>query len=165
MYIFIESLESMESPFATSNQSFVMYLEPILNSYYKTYQNVITLSIMPSGPLANMVTSMSTTKLSPFQESGAFSSPGMFSDNCVYVLLRYPKQGSGFGGRGSIKHPDYFMGADDIPSVLSWLVSNGYSIDTDITKMLYKSRITIGGVSESRLSGDRKMICMARFLG
>lgn len=157
-------MESMESPFATSNQSFVLYLEPILNSYYKTYQNVITLSIMPSGPLATMVTSMSTTKLSPFQEFGAFSSPGMFTDNCVYVLLRYPKQGSGFGGRGSIKHPDYFMGVDDIPAVLSWLVSNGYSIDTDITKMLYKSRIMIGGVSESRLSGDRKMVCMARFL-
>ena len=162
MYIF---MESMESPFATSNQSFVLYLEPILNSYYKTYQNVITLNIMPSGPLANMVTPMSTTKLSPFQEFGLFSSPGMFSDNCLHVLLRYPKQGSGFGGRGSIKHPDYFMGADDIPSVLSWLVSNGYSIDTDITKMLDKSRITIGGVSESRLSGDRKMVCMARYLG
>jgi hypothetical protein len=52
------------------------------------------------------------------------------------------------------------MGADDIPSVLAYLNSNGYKVDTGLTKMLFKSRITIGGVSETRLSGDRKMICM-----
>ena len=31
----------MESPFKHASGSFVLYLEPILNSYYKTYQNVI----------------------------------------------------------------------------------------------------------------------------
>jgi hypothetical protein len=52
------------------------------------------------------------------------------------------------------------MGADDIPSVLAYLVSNGYKVDTSMTKMLNHGRVMIGGVSETRFSGDRKMICM-----
>ena len=145
----------MESPFATANSSVVLYLEPLLNTYCKTYQNVITLSSIPSGPLADLVTPISSAKLSPFQDSVG---------SCVFVLLRYPKNVCG-GGRPSFKNSDYFMGADDIPSVFSYLQSNGYSIDTDLTKMLNKSRITIGGVSETRFSGDRKMICMIRHIG
>jgi len=152
----------MESPFAKSNKSFVLYLEPILNTYYKTYQNIITLSTMPTGPLADMVTMINPPKLSPFQEFGQFSTPNFGrGGGCTYVLLRYPK--SACGVIGSIgKNSDVFMGADDIPSVLAYLNSNGYIVDTGITKMLFKSRITVGGVAENRISGDRKMICMVQ---
>ena len=150
----------MESPFAKSNSSFVLYLEPVLNTYYKTYQNIITISTMPSGPLADLVTTINMPKLSPFQEFGQFSSPNFGRGfGCTYVLLRYPKSACGVSG-GVGKNIDYFMGADDIPSVLAYLQKHGYNVDTGITKMLFKSRITIGGVSETRLSGDRKMICM-----
>jgi len=146
----------MESPFYKNNSaSVIMYLEPYLNTYYKSYQNIITLSCMPKGPLAEMVTMISSPKLSIFQNPSTFySNP----HNCMYVLLRYPKHAC--GGRPSIKMNDYFMNSDDIPAVFSYLIANGYRIDTDFTKMLYKSRVVIGGVNESRLSGDRKMICM-----
>jgi len=152
----------MESPFAKSNKSFVLYLEPILNTYYKTYQNIITINTMPTGPLADMVTMINPPKLSPFQEFGQFSTPNFGrGGGCTYVLLRYPK--SACGVSGSIgKNSDVFMGADDIPSVLAYLNSNGYIVDTGITKMLFKSRITVGGVAENRISGDRKMICMVQ---
>lgn len=143
----------MESPFYKENSSIVLYLEPILNTYYKTYQNVITLSAMPDGPLADLVTSFSLSKLSRFQEAG----PGMYTSNCTFVLLRYPKN------MGSSKCADYFMTADDIPAVFSYLQNHGYIIDTNLTKMLYKSPITIGGVSEKRMSGNRKMICMVQY--
>jgi len=154
-------MNNMESPFAKhhANSSIVLYLEPILNTYYQTYQNVITLSDIPSGPLADLTTTISTPKLSPFQQAPMFSNSRNGS-NCIIVLLRYPKEA--MGGRPSLKNLDYFMTADDIPSVFSYLQSNGYIIDTDLTKMLYKSRVTIGGVSDTRISGDRKMICMFR---
>ena len=57
----------MESPFKKQNSTIVMYLEPFLNSYTKNYQNIITLSDMPDGSLANMVTMISSPKLSQFQ--------------------------------------------------------------------------------------------------
>jgi hypothetical protein len=157
----------MESPFGQGNGkgngTFVLYLEPILNTYYKTYQNIITVSDMPHGPLADMVTLINLPKLSPFQEAGVFSAPslGRGMGSCVNVLLRYPKSGTGTGtGRTIGKNTDHFLGADDIPSVLGYLVSNGYKVDTSITKMLQNSRVLIGGSSERRFSGDRKMICI-----
>jgi len=157
----------MESPFGQGNGkgngTFVLYLEPILNTYYKTYQNVITVSDMPHGPLADMVTLINLPKLSSFQEASVFSSPslGRGMGSCFHVLLRYPKSVcSGNGCSISIgKNTDIFMGADDIPSVLGYLVANGYKVDTSITKMLQNSRVLIGGASERRFSGDRKMIC------
>lgn len=154
----------MESPFSNfggqNNGTFVLYIEPILNTYYQTYQNVITVSEMPSGPLADMVTLINLPKLSPFQQAGVFSVPylGRGIGSCVYVLLRYPKSVCGVVGTG--KNTDNFMGADDIPSVLGYLVSNGYKVDTSITKMLQNSRVLIGGYSDKRFSGDRKMICL-----
>ena len=152
----------MESPFAKHGQgsgsTFVLYLEPILNPYFKTYQNVITLDRMPTGVLADMVSMINLPKLSPFQEAGVFSAPSFgraLSGSCVHVLLRYPKNSGGFNW----KNTDVFMSADDIPSVLGYLKANGYTIDTDLTKMMFKSRVEVGGVSEKRFSGDRKVIC------
>lgn len=141
----------MESPFAkTSNTTFILYLEPYLNTHHRSYQNIITLSCKPEGPLSDMVTTLSTPKLSSFQAVSSFNNNPF---NCTYVLLRYPVS-------SGIKCSDYFMGADDIPSIFSYLIDNGYKIDTDLTKMLYKSPVTIGGVSDSRISGNRKMIAI-----
>jgi hypothetical protein len=147
----------MTSPFEnTASKSIVMYLEPYLNRYYKYYQNIVTLSGMPDGPLAEMVTTVSAPKLSPFQEASPFNNN---PHNCTYVLLRYPKSTVG----GSQKRADIFMGTDDIPSIFGYLRTQGYSIDNDLTKMMNTSRVEIGGVSEMRFSGDRKMICMFYF--
>jgi len=147
----------MESPFDNYNSHCILYLEPFLNNFHKTYQNVITLSSMPDGPLANLVTTTSTSKLSPFQQLNSISSN---PSNCVHVLLRYPKNSAGH--ISSVKNAEYFMGHDDIPSILSYLQSNGYEVDTNLTKMLFKSDV-IGGTSQNRLSGNKKMICMIRY--
>ena len=48
--------------------TFTLFLEPILNTYTKTYQNVITLSDTPQGPLQDHVCLIRTEKLSPFQQ-------------------------------------------------------------------------------------------------
>ena len=145
-----------ESPFAKSNSSFTLYLEPILNTYFQTYQNIITVSTIPPGPLANMVAQITTPKLSPFQQAPLFTNNPF---NCTYALLRYPVQSS----LSTIKNTDYFMGADDIPSIISYLQDNGYIIDAAITTLLFKSKIPIGGVSDSRISGNRKLIITVSF--
>ena len=150
----------MASPFDSNvpNRSIVMYLEPILNSFYQTYQNIITLSAVPQGPIQSMVSPFNPPKLSEFQQVSPFSRGGF---NCVYVLWRYPTGSSSRSG----KTTDNFMTADDIPSVFSYLTANGYTIDTSLTKMLAQSRIDVGGPSTSRLSGDRKMVCMFSWNG
>ena len=159
--MFLCGIYIMNSPFGKSNRTFVLYLEPVLNSYYQTYQNIITISTMPPGPLADMVTMINLPKLSPFQEAGSFSNPAMGRGFCcTHVLLRYPKSECGVSNVLG-KNTDVFMGADDIPSVLGYLKTNGYTVDTSLTKMMFQGPIKIGGASDQRFSGDRKMICFA----
>lgn len=142
----------MQSPFLNSN-TIVFYLEPILNPIYKTYQQIITLDSIPPGPLADMVTSIQVPKLSKFQQFNSL----MPAKNCVYALVRYPKHSYS----ANFKNTESFMSTDDIPSLFSYLSTNGYTIQENLTDLMYKSKINLGGVASSRLSGNRKMICFA----
>jgi hypothetical protein len=56
-----------------------------------------------------------------------------------------------------MNHIDGFMMAKDIPAVLSYLQSHGYRVDTDMTKIIQRSGVSIG-------EGTRKMICMFSYI-
>ena len=158
----VEESKRLESPFAISSTggSFSLYLEPILNSYWKTYMQIITVNTVPNGPLRDLVMMISVPKLSSFQNAST-NSPFFHGSNCVPCLMRYPA--NTIGGSGSaFRMNDAFMGADDIPSVLSYLESHGYTIQTELTHMLFEGNVPMGGVSEQRLSGNRKFIAMVR---
>ena len=133
-----------DSPFANSS-SFVLYLEPIYNPFMQTYQDIITLNCLPNGSISNMVTRINPPKLSPFKSTYNNNN----TEQCIYVLLRYriSKISNVF------KQNDAFMGADDIPSVLSYLNSHGYIIDNSMC-------LNIGGIHNVNLHGNRKMIVM-----
>ena len=138
-----------ESHFSSSSGSVVLYLEPVLNSYFKSYQNILTVSSLPSGPLKNMVSRIKFPKLSEFSTFSPFSPASI---ECgTYVLGRYTSS-------INMTNSDSFMYADDIPSVLSYLQTNGYTIDTSLTTMLQKSEVRIGG--NNGASGNRRMVCM-----
>ena len=137
-----------ESPFASSTSSTILYLEPVLNTYSQNYQNILTLSAMPAGALQYLVSSINVPKLSQFSNNTG-------SSTCIYVLGRYLVSDS---GKPTMNNPDSFMYADDIPAVLSYLQSNGYTVDTALTTMLQKSEVRIGSGSDG--GGSRKMICM-----
>ena len=55
------------------------------------------------------------------------------------------------------------MTKEDIPDLFSYLIQNGYVIDTSLTKMMNQSAISYGGPSSTRLSGNRSLICMVRY--
>ena len=148
----------MSSPFANSNSIITMYLEPILHPFFQTYVHIITLSSTPQGPLADMVKLIQFPKLSPFQQLGRLASP--FS-SCTFALLRYPTHSP----NSSIKFNDALMTNEDIPSVFSYLTSNGYTIEQSLSQMMFDSPVQIGGVSTQRVSGNKKMICMFTYTG
>jgi hypothetical protein len=135
-----------------SGSSFVLYLEPVLNTFVKEYMNVISVSTMPLGPLQPLVSTLNAPKLSPFREPSPFD--GRPFGSCIYVLMRYP-------GKRTLRCSDDYMTADDIPAVLGFLMENGYQVDTDLSKMLMKSGV-MGGASN--YSGKRRLIAMVRWL-
>lgn len=146
----------MESPFDKyQNKTVILYLEPLLDSYQQTYINALTMNVKPEGPIANMVKSYNAPSLSPFQTyNNSITTP---FQNCTYVLNRYPNQNSNNSNR-IYKHN--WMTAEDIPAVLSYLQDNQYRVETSLTKLVQHSHINLGGVSDIKLSGNRRMICM-----
>jgi len=97
--------------------SFVLYTEPALNPYTKTYQTIITLDGIPAGPLGEMVRRVHTPRLSEFSAYGF--------GRCMYALMR-------------TRHPAHatYMFPEDIPNVFAYLLANGYEIDHAITERL-----------------------------
>lgn len=149
----------MESPF--ENTTCALYLEPMLNTYYQSYQDVLTLSAVPNGPLANMVRHVNVPKLSPFQSMSAFSPPPISrtssSGTCLYILSRYPCQPA------NIKNADSFMYASDIPNVFGYLESNGYKILDQLTSMTFRGQIDVAAASPGAFNGKRRLVCMFRY--
>ena len=88
-----------------------LYLEPILDPRTKEYINVLTLDTYPEGPLRDLVKQQRLPELSPFKKTS--------TSTCKYVLI----------------NPDTeYM---ELPSVFSYLQTNGYTIEYQLTK-LYK---------------------------
>lgn len=144
----------MESPFYSiaNKHTNVVYIEPVLNTYYKTYMNILTVNGMPSGPLSEMVYSMRFDKLSPFQYLPITSSSSGFPQ-CTMVIGKYRT-------KPVMNNASTFMGIDDIPALFSYLELNGYTIDRSLTRMLLDSNINLGSTSTYTYSGNRQMVCM-----
>lgn len=149
----------MDSPFDKYKGNTVsLFLESIVNTYYKTYQQVITLSDIPKGPLNEMVSTISTVKLSQFQFLPITTNN---PSNCINVLCRYKTKNQ--QRNFSQKQSNYYMGQDDIPSIIAYLQANGYTIDTEITKLMNKSGL-MNGLTEQRISGERQLICIITWI-
>jgi hypothetical protein len=155
----------MESPFdAMNSKTCTLYLEPMLNSYYKSYQNILTVSNIPDGPLADLIQPISSPKLSPFQSMSAFSPPPVsrsaYSQMCMLILCRYPTTSQ----TSSVKYADNFMYAGDIPNVIGYLESNGYRIMTDMTKLAYKGPVNFAS-SLPGMYNKRQLVFMFKYEG
>ncbi len=138
------------SIFDISNTSVSFYLDNVLDGPSQTYYKIISLSAIPPGPLANMVVSRRFPLLSEFKRHSLWDVHG---SPCKYVLLRYPK---GTHGSGSIQN---LMSQNDIPSLFAYLSSNGYQIQTELTKLISSQGLHNGGMT------SRKFICFATYNG
>lgn len=140
------------SPFYNNNNNncFSIFLESILDSYSQTYLQVITLSSMPSGPLASMVKIIYSPKLSPFIVANYNEGQ---HNNCLHILFRYPVEMC-----NSLKNTSNYMFSHDIPAVFSYLTDNGYIIDKDVSKIMNNSHVSI-----SSTGSNRRFICFVNY--
>jgi hypothetical protein len=111
----------MESPFdISSNKTFTLYIETILEPLSEEYKEVLGLDIMPEGPLNKCVFQTRLPELSPFKYP--------YNITCSYYLTKFPSTKT-------------YMYRTDIPSVFSFLQSNGYTINTSLTRLYRHNNI------------------------
>jgi len=123
----------------TNGNSYLLSSRPYL--FGCEYGNIITINLFPKGPLGKIVrqVNFSHKKLSEFTHLNDYG------NKCGYALLSLRGIGGiGCGrGLGSGRNNHRFMTANEIPDLFSFLMSNGYKIDTSLTKMMNNSNIQI----------------------
>lgn len=135
-----------ESPFEKyKHKTVILYVEPLLDTYNKTYVSTLTVNTMPDGPFSKVIRIYNKPNLSPFQ---TFTNSIDRSDNCTYIIMKYPNGNKGISTN--------WMLEEDIPAVFSFLQENNYKIDTSLTKLMNHSQVNLGG-------GKRRMVCMFTF--
>jgi hypothetical protein len=127
-----------------------LFSQPYLDTYNQCYKNIVVVNLKPQGPLADLVSFVKFPKLSEFKQEG----PCNPIKQCGYALMSLGTCSTGCGKFGSD-----LMVVDEIPTLISYLVSNGYTVDTSITKMFNQSEIRFD------TNIGNKLICFVTYNG
>jgi hypothetical protein len=124
---------------SVNTNTYTLSLQPYLDRYTQCYKNIITINLMPIGPLHKFVHKINMPWLSKFQqESSCYR-----SRNCCLAIKSFHD------------NSEYMM-EYDIPDLFSYLVANGYKIDTSLTKMM--------NMSEIQMSNESKLLCFITYI-
>jgi len=120
-----------------------LFSQPYLDTYNQCYKNIVTINLIPKGPLNRFVRKIKLSTLSTFKQP----SPCSTYKPCAYALLSI---------NGNCNCGD-LMTVDEVPDLISFLVSNGYTVDTSITKMFNQSDI------QFQTNNSNKLICFITY--
>jgi hypothetical protein len=110
-----------------SYKTVTLFSQPYLDTYNQCYKNIVTINLLPQGPLVNFVRRIQFPPLSTFKIPNGNGINGNNSKQCGLALFSLENCNTNL------------MVTDEVPTLFSFLLSNGYSIDTSITKMLNES--------------------------
>jgi len=113
-----------------------LFSQPYYDPCSQCYLNIITMNLPPRGPLLKITRRIKLYPLSEFKEPG----------NCTRLQtcglgLRSLRFLNGFSSSYNSNSCSVLMTVDETPDLFSFLLSNGYTIDTSITKMMNQSSI------------------------
>jgi hypothetical protein len=127
-----------------------LFSQPFLDTYNQCYKNIVVVNLQPQGPLADIVRFVKFPPLSEFKQPGPCSP----LKQCGYALMSLGGCNMGCG-----KFGEDLMVVDEVPNLISFLVSNGYTVDTSITKMFNQSEIRFD------TNTGNKLICFVTYNG
>ena len=127
-----------------------LFSQPFLDTYNQCYKNIVVVNLKPQGPLGELVRLVKFPPLSEFKQPGPCSP----LKDCGYAIMSLDGCSAGCG-----KFGNDLMVVDEVPTLISYLVSNGYSVDTSITKMFNASDIRFD------TNTGNKLICFITYNG
>jgi len=125
-----------------------LFSQPYLDTYNQCYKNIITLNSMPQGPLASIVRRVQFPVLSEFKSYGYGYGSCNTTKTCGLALISISNCAK-----------NDLMDVDEVPILMSFLLSNGYSIDTSITKMFNQTDIRF------QTNNSNTLICFITYNG
>lgn len=130
-----------------------LFSQPYLDTITQCYMNIVVVNLIPEGPLANIIKRIQFPPLSPFKQQSS-SSPCSPIKTCGYALMSLNAE------LGCMcNNNNNLMVVDEVPMLISYLLSNGYTVDTSITKMFNTSDIRFN------TNDGNKLICFITYTG
>ena len=124
--------------------TFTITTRPYYDPYSQCYKNILLINIIPNGPLRLFVRRIKFPRLSTLHRNGLGQGNCDNIANCGFVLHKF-----GFCNDGqNIGYNNYDSGCNlmtpnDIPDLITFLLSHGYQIETQITNMLNQSEVKL----------------------
>lgn len=97
---------------------------PYYDNKHQCYRKIIVVNDKPTGALLNITKQINLPKLSPFK----VTSNCCPEQKCPYAIT-------------NLNDKSELLCVNDIPMLFNYLVANGYTIDTKITKIMQNSDI------------------------
>ena len=118
-------------------RTFTITSHTYYDQYRQNYRNILMVNIEPPGPLRRHVRPLRLPRLSPFSRRELTNGNGYMGCGLAIVnslLLSFDTRSrTGFD----------FVTPDEIPFLITFLESNGYQINTQITNMLNQSEVKL----------------------
>jgi hypothetical protein len=114
--------------------TFTITTQPFYDQYNQCYKNILMINIEPRGPLRSFVRRIKLPRLSPF---GSINNNCNYIQNCGLAIQTIANNGLNAGVACDLMSPN------DIPNLISFLLANGYQIDTQLTNMLNQSEVKL----------------------
>lgn len=123
------------------NQMYTLTTQPYLDKCNPYYKNIVTINLIPEGPLRYFVRRIQFPPLSTFQQYSEYK-------QCGYALVSI--------SQGYNNNNNRLMTPNEIPDLFSFLTANNYIIDTIITKMMNGSDIKLT---------NSNILCFIKYIG
>ena len=117
--------------------TYTLFSRPYLDTYTQNYKNIVTINLPPKGPLGQFVRPIQFPPLSEFKFSSSSSYYNRRGQICGLAIGSL----NPFFNNNNNKFGQGLMVVDEVPDLFAFLLSNGYKIDTSLTKMMNGSDI------------------------
>jgi len=118
-------------------KTFTITSQPFYDQYNQCYKNILMVNAEPSGPIRRITRRIKLPRLSPFQRE----SPCNPIPKCGLALQSLNQYN--LYGCCKLSSGCNLMTPDEIPDLITFLIGNGYQIETQITNMLNQSELKL----------------------
>lgn len=136
-------------------RTFTIVSQPYYDPYCKQYQNILMVNIVPEGPLGHLIRRLRLPRL--YKEGSNYNG----IEGCGLAITNpFPNSrnktfSNNYNNNRNCNNN--LMTPNEIPDLYSFLTSNGYQIETQLTNMMNQSAV--------KITPGRQIVCVATYFG
>ena len=128
-----------------AHQAYSILSVPFYDARQQQYTKILCINAMPSGALAARVKTVR-----PLRLSGLSNTTNNSANQCIHALIH---------ACGA------YMTPDELPELFAFLVSNGYTVDTGLTKIAAKHQNGGNNAKSNGSTNANSLVCIISYTG